>query len=222
MSFILGPSSEAYRERKAEKDRSHPQYQDQDQELQRQRQPQPSPQNNHPNMSMQQQQNGGQLAYNFQPEFKQAQQPDTKKPRYKGGNYGPGTISQRIEKAMYELEHQTWRCRLDKPSALLEFIDPKAVFASPEYGILTNDSDPTLKETLEDDDMRTWSSYEIKDMKIVELSMMAATVVYDVTASITDEKGSQKGIYKAYCTSCWKQEASADWKLCTYTEAPHP
>ncbi|KAA8575039.1 hypothetical protein MFRU_002g03330 [Monilinia fructicola] len=219
MSFILEPSSEAYRERKAKKQRSQPQPQGQ----QLQTQSPASPPNTPPSMSMQQQQqNGGQLAHNFQPQFKQAQQPDTKKPRYKGGNYGPGTISQRIEKAMYDLEHQTWRCRLDKPSALLEYIDPKAVFASPEYGILTNDSEPTLKATLEDDDMRTWNSYEIKDMKIVEVSMMAATVVYDVTASITDETGAQKGIYKAYCTSCWKQEASADWKLCTYTEAPHP
>ncbi|KAF5871790.1 uncharacterized protein Bfra_008814 [Botrytis fragariae] len=216
MSFILEPSSEAYRERKAKKSRSQPQAQNQ--QLQSQSPP-PQPQN----MSMQQQQNGGgQLAHNFQQNFQQAKQPETSKPRYKGGNYGPGTISQRIEKAMYDLEHQTWRCRLDKPSALLEYIDPKAVFASPEYGILTNDSEPTLKETLEDDDMRTWNSYEIKDMKIVEVSMMAATVVYDVTASITDEKGYPKGIYKAYCTSCWKQEASADWKLCTYTEAPHP
>ncbi|KAJ8066222.1 hypothetical protein OCU04_005306 [Sclerotinia nivalis] len=217
MSFILEPSSEAYREHKAKKQRSQPQPQDQ------QLQTQAQPQNNQQNMSMQQQQqNGGQLAHNFQPQFQQAKQPDTNKPRYKGGNYGPGTISQRIEKAMHDLEHQTWRCRLDKPSALLEYIDPKAVFASPEYGILTNDSEPTLKETLEDDDMRTWNSYEIKDMKIVEMSMMAAVVVYDVTASITDERGSQKGIYKAYCTSCWKQEASAEWKLCTYTEAPHP
>ncbi|KAF7863827.1 hypothetical protein EAF04_006792 [Stromatinia cepivora] len=216
MSFILEPSSEAYRERKAKKQRSQPQ--PQDQQLQRQAQPQ----NNQQDMSMQQQQNGGQLAHNFQPQFQQAKQPDTKKPRYKGGNYGPGTISQRIEKAMHDLEHQTWRCRLDKPSALLEYIDPKAVFASPEYGILTNDSEPTLKETLEGDDMRTWNSYEIKDMKIVEVSMMAAVVVYDVTASITDERGNQKGIYRAYCTSCWKQEASAEWKLCTYTEAPHP
>jgi len=212
MSFILEPSTEAHRERKAKKHRSQPQ----DQQLQQQSQPQ-----NNQNMAMAQQ-NGGQLAHNFQPQYQQAKQPDTKKPRYKGGNYGPGTISQRIEKAMNELEHQTWRCRLDKPSALLEYIDPKAVFSSPEYGILSDDSEPTLKETLEDDDMRTWNSYQIKDMKIVEVSMMAAVVCYDVTASITDERGNQKGIYRAYCTSCWKQEASSDWKLCTYTEAPHP
>ncbi|KAM3065872.1 hypothetical protein ACMFMF_010800 [Clarireedia jacksonii] len=160
---------------------------------------------------------GSQLARNFAPEFKQASQPETDKPRYKGGNYGPGSISSRIEKAMVELEHQCWRCRLDKPSGLLDYIDPKAVFASPEFGILADDSDPTLKETLEDDDMRTWNSFQITDMKIVELM-----VTYNVTCTITDEHGNSKGTYKAYCSSSWKQLASSKWKLCTYTEAPHP
>jgi len=220
MSFILQPSTEAHRERQARQARSQPQ-------TQLQAQPPSQPQNQQiskmsaPQQQLQQQ-NGGQLAHNFQPQYKQASQPDTKKPRYKSGNYGPGTISSRIEKDIVDLEHQTWRCRLDKPSALLEYIDPAAVFTSPEYGILSNDSDPSLKESLEDDDMRTWNTYQIKDMKIVEVSMMAAVVCYDVVASITDERGEQKGVYRAYCTSVWKQLASSDWKLCTYSEAPHP
>jgi hypothetical protein len=203
MSAILDPSTEAHRERKHKKKHSQ-RKSSEDQQVAKMPE------------------NGSQLARNFAPEFKQASQPETSKPRYKGGNYGPGSISSRIEKAMVELEHQCWRCRLDKPSGLLDYIDPKAVFASPEYGILTDDSDPTLKETLEDDDMRTWNSFQITDMKIAELSMMSAAVTYTVECSITNEHGEEKGKYKAYCTSSWKQLASSKWKLCTYTEAPLP
>lgn len=141
------------------------------------------------------------------------------------------TISARIENAVTEMEHCHWRTRCNNCSGLLdsEYLDPKCVFLIPglgDYdngGVLSSKSDPKLTEELEDEKLPVWSHYEMKNVEVIEVSMMCAVICYRLSAKKIVEKGPKKGTvvqYEALCSSSYKQLASSKWKMCTHHEAP--
>lgn len=104
---------------------------------------------------------------------------------------------------------------------MIDYLDAKAIFLLPtDGGILGPSSDPKLHSKLKDEELSSFSGYEIQDEEIVEVGMMCAVVCYTVSASKTDDAGKQIGTYRAYCSSTWKQLASSKWKLCTHQESP--
>ena len=132
----------------------------------------------------------------------------------------PGSISDRVRDSVTNMEHQFWRARLDKGSSMIEYLDPECVFISPTDGILTSSSSPTLQEKLEDDNSKTFSTYEIQDVEVVEISMMAATACYRLVASKTNGTGQQTE-YRALCSTTWKQGSNSEWTMCVHQESPY-
>jgi len=103
---------------------------------------------------------------------------------------------------------------------MIEYLDPECVFISPTDGILTSSSSPTLQEKLEDDNSKTFSTYEIQDVEVVEISMMAATACYRLVASKTNGTGQQTE-YRALCSTTWKQGSNSEWTMCVHQESPY-
>lgn len=141
------------------------------------------------------------------------------------------TISARIVNAVTEMEHNHWRTRCNNCSGLLEseYLDSKCVFLIPGLGnyenggILSSLSNPQLMEELEDEKLPTWSHYELKNVEVIEVSMMCAVICYRLSAKKIVEKGEKKGSvieYEALCSSSYKQLASSRWKMCTHHESP--
>lgn len=129
-------------------------------------------------------------------------------------------LTKRITDALTDMEHQTWRARLHKDSALLDYLDRNCVMLSPHFGMLGSSTEPTLSETLESDNFAKWASYEISDVEVVELDLMAAVICYRLVAHRKHMRTGQTEIYKALVSSTWKQEASSKWKLCVHHECP--
>jgi len=86
--------------------------------------------------------------------------------------------------------------------------------------MLSPASSPTLMSALKNNSLKTFNSFDIQEMRIVETSMMSANAVYEVHCKQTDANGMEQP-YKAFCSSAWKQLASTDWVLCSHTRAPY-
>lgn len=126
------------------------------------------------------------------------------------------SIYSRIDSQVRAMEVTLWRCRIDKPATLLDIVTPGCVLISPvDGGMVTAHTRPSLSQKLKQETQSTFLSYEMHDIEVIEVGMMAATIVYRVTA--TRASGEP---YAAFCSSAWKQGADAEWKLCVHQESP--
>lgn len=109
-----------------------------------------------------------------------------------------------------------WRALRDSGSAVFEYTADDCTFAI-DGMVLDKDSKPTLKNYMENS-YKPWATYEMHDVRVIEIGLMAASVIYKVTASrlISDDKPPKK--YTLLCASSWTQGADAEWKLKVHAE----
>jgi ketosteroid isomerase-like protein len=126
-------------------------------------------------------------------------------------------IRERVAADVTKLEDDIWTALTSaRPGdALLPLLDPECVLHFPNSPMLAHDTDPTLKEILQDSKMfKRWMEYGIQDLRVVVIDLMAAVVCYRVQAS-RDGK-----TYRALCSTTWKQGSDGDWKVCCHAQTP--
>jgi Domain of unknown function (DUF4440) len=122
------------------------------------------------------------------------------------------TISQRIKNSVTVNEHAVWRALSTSGAALLPFLADECIIIHRDGKILSSSTTPSIKKTFESDDYVPFLNYKIEDVEVVEVDMMAAIIVYKVTAE------RQGGEYQAIVSSTWRQNAGADWQMCAHQE----
>jgi ketosteroid isomerase-like protein len=125
------------------------------------------------------------------------------------------SIRKRVTDAVTDLEHQVWRAFRESSSAVVRYISSDCVMLFHNGEILDSSSQPSLREYLESDELIPWASYEIFDLRVVEIDMMAAVVCYRVVTTRALGGGLLK-TYQGRVSSTWRQDASGDWKLCVH------
>ncbi|KAJ6509016.1 hypothetical protein C8R45DRAFT_1170190 [Mycena sanguinolenta] len=133
-----------------------------------------------------------------------------------------GNIHDRTVKEVKRLEIHMWRALRDSGPAVFEYTADDCTFAI-DGMILDKDSEPTLKEYMEKT-YEPWAKYEIHDLRIIEIDLMAAGAVYKVTASRIVDDNKPPEHYTLCCASSWAQGADGEWRLKTHAEgrADHP
>ncbi|KAI9859740.1 MAG: hypothetical protein M1813_006457 [Trichoglossum hirsutum] len=127
------------------------------------------------------------------------------------------TISKRVRAAVTDLEHQTWRALRESGGALLPYLSSDCVLLLHDGQMLDSSTSPTLSQYL-NGEFKPWASYEIYDVRVVEIDMMAAVICYGVTASRARRHGKAPRVYEGVASSTWRQDASGDWKLCVHQQ----
>ncbi|KAF7365395.1 DUF4440 domain-containing protein [Mycena venus] len=127
-----------------------------------------------------------------------------------------GSIHERLKKDVGLLETHMWRALRDSGPAVFEYTTDDCTFAI-DGMVLDKNSQPTLKEYMEKT-YKPWAKFEMHDVRIIEVGMMAASAVYKVTASriIDDNKPPEK--FTLLCASSWAQGADAEWRLKMHAE----
>ncbi|KAK7048190.1 DUF4440 domain-containing protein [Favolaschia claudopus] len=126
-----------------------------------------------------------------------------------------GNIYDRLVADIKSLEVHMWRALRDSGPAVFEYTTDDCTFAI-DGMILDKDSEPTLKEYMEKT-YKPYDKYEMHDLHIVEVGLMAASAVYKITASrMRDDKPPEK--YTLMCSSSWAQGADAEWRLKSHSE----
>ncbi|KAJ7366664.1 hypothetical protein DFH08DRAFT_948681 [Mycena albidolilacea] len=127
-----------------------------------------------------------------------------------------GSIRERLKRDVKQLEIHMWRALRDSGPAVFEYTTDDCTFAI-DGMVLDKDSKPTLKEYMEKT-YKPYDKYEMHDIRIIELDLMAASAVYKVTASrlISDHEPPEK--YTLLCASSWAQGADAEWRLKMHAE----
>jgi len=129
-------------------------------------------------------------------------------------------ISQRVKDAVTDVENQSWRAVMKSGKALLPYLAPDCVMLFPDGRILDDKTRPSVKQNFESDDYRTYASYDMEEVRVVEVGMMAAAITYRLTLARTPREGKKPRQFKALASSMWRQEASGDWKLCVHQLTP--
>jgi ketosteroid isomerase-like protein len=126
------------------------------------------------------------------------------------------SINERLQADVKALEIHVWRALRESGPAVFEFATDDCTFAI-DGKVLDEDSEPTFKEYMENT-FKPWTTYEMHDLRVVEIGLMAATTVYKVTASrlISDNKPPKKSTL--LCSSSWAQGADAEWRLKVHAE----
>ena len=119
------------------------------------------------------------------------------------------TISKRIRNEVTDLEHQIWRALRESGSAILPYLSSDCIMLLHDRKLL----DPSSLKQYLTSEFKPWAFYEMHDLKVVEVDMMAAVLCYKVTAL---KEGKGERMYEGVASSVWKQIASGDWKLCVH------
>ncbi|KAJ7685282.1 hypothetical protein DFH06DRAFT_37212 [Mycena polygramma] len=124
-----------------------------------------------------------------------------------------GSINERLKKDVKLLEVHMWRALRDSGPAVFEYTieDDEACTFAIDGKVLDSKSEPTLKDYMENT-YKPWTTYEMHDIRVIEVGLMAATTVYKVTAKRDDKD------YTLLCSSSWAQGADAEWKLKVHAE----
>lgn len=115
------------------------------------------------------------------------------------------------------MEVHAWRALRESGEAVFEYIDDECTMAI-DGRILDAETKPPLKKYLKKE-FRPWATYEMHDVRVLEIGMMAASVIYKVTATRIESMDKPPQQYSLICSSSWKQGADAEWKMVTHTEA---
>jgi len=124
------------------------------------------------------------------------------------------SIRKRVISAVTDLEHQLWRAFRESSSAVVPYLAHDCVMLFHNGEILDSSSRPSLTQYLQSGELIPWASYEMFEVRVVEVDMMAAVICYRVVTT-----RSAGGVLKAYegkVSSTWRQDASGDWKLCVH------
>ncbi|KAJ7469426.1 hypothetical protein FB451DRAFT_1254709, partial [Mycena latifolia] len=126
------------------------------------------------------------------------------------------SINEILTKDVKLLEVHMWRALRDNGPAIFEYTTDDCTFVI-DGKVLDEKSEPTLKEYMENT-FKPWATYEMHDLRVIEVGMMAATTVYKITASqlISDDQPPKKSTL--LCSSSWAQGADAEWRLKVHSE----
>ncbi|KAH0551671.1 hypothetical protein GP486_007112 [Trichoglossum hirsutum] len=127
------------------------------------------------------------------------------------------TISKRVRAAVTDMEHQAWRALRESGAAFLPYIASDCVLLLDDRQVLDSKSSPSISQFLEEE-FKPWASYDMYDVHVVEIDMMAATICYGVTATRATRPGKTPRVYQGVASSTWRQDAGGDWKMCTHQQ----
>ncbi|KAJ6547661.1 hypothetical protein B0H19DRAFT_1166749 [Mycena capillaripes] len=122
-----------------------------------------------------------------------------------------GSINDRLQKDVKSLEVQMWRALRDSGPAVFEYTAADECTFAIDGMVLDKKSEPTLKEYMENQ-YKPWDTYEMHDLRVIEIGLMAAATVYKVTARRDNQRKT------LLCASSWSQGADAEWKLKMHAE----
>lgn len=126
----------------------------------------------------------------------------------------PGSITDRIQHDLNSQEHLVWRALRENGSAALEYLAEDCIMVLMDGTVLDAKKKPKPKDYLESSSFIPWLSYEIVDDHVVEIDLMAATIVYQVKAARIEN--GKKVNYNLMCSSTWRQRANANWYMCVH------
>jgi len=129
------------------------------------------------------------------------------------------TIFGRNHAAAIEQETILWGALCDNPEKATKYIADDAVMVNPfMFGDMRpkgKDTEPSLKEALESGEPVL--SFKIQDSKVVEIDLMAVTILYSGTLfrQVGDGAGGEGKVKTINVTgsSTWRQVAGGDWVL---------
>lgn len=130
------------------------------------------------------------------------------------------TIKQRNQESAVEMETLIWRALCDRPKSALKYIAKDAmisnwlVFGDTEPR--TKESEPSLEECIKE--CEPYMSYKMHSAQVVEIGLMAVSIVYHITlygqAGEPEKDGTVKlDMDEATVSSTWRQTAGGDWEL---------
>jgi hypothetical protein len=128
------------------------------------------------------------------------------------------SISQRIHDDVLNVEHLVWRALKESGPAALDYLDDECAFLMFDGTILGHKSKPSLKKYLKSSDFKPWLTYEMSDVQVVEVDLMAAVIYYRAVVSRIEVPGKKPQTYNLIVSSTWKQIASADWKMVSHQQ----
>jgi ketosteroid isomerase-like protein len=129
------------------------------------------------------------------------------------------SIKKRLTAAVTDLEHQIWRALRENSSAVVPYLAKDCIMMFHDGEILDSQTDPSLTEYLESEELAPWASFEIYDVRVSEVDMMAAVVCYRMVAKRAVGRSGALKTYHGRVSSTWRQDASGDWKLCVHHQA---
>ncbi|KJZ74020.1 hypothetical protein HIM_06688 [Hirsutella minnesotensis 3608] len=128
-------------------------------------------------------------------------------------------LNERIETDIKMKEHAFWAGLSSRSpeEVLLPLLAPDCVLHLPNSPPLSSDTEPALEEAVSDPkSFKKWDKYDLEQMHVTVIDLMAAFVCYHVSAS----RGGKD--YEALCTTVWKQEADGEWKAACHTQTLSP
>jgi hypothetical protein len=124
---------------------------------------------------------------------------------------GVNNISSRNHKAGKEAETLLWRALCDDMDDAKEYIASDCVMMNP---LLSDETIDEVHKFL--DKAEPLQAYKMgKDLKVVEIDMMAVQVLYHGDFTTADGRE-----VSAACASTWRQTAGGDWRLCAMMVSP--
>ncbi|KAJ9161007.1 hypothetical protein NKR19_g2695 [Coniochaeta hoffmannii] len=136
-----------------------------------------------------------------------------------GGKNRLDTISKRNHHAAIEVETLFWRALVDSPDAAKEYMSEDCVMINPLFADgdaepMSKKTDPSIDKILDGAENGGWTSYRMHGTPaVVEIDLMAVSVLYKLTLYRKGDKDGKLEEYEATCHSCWRQTAGADWLL---------
>ncbi|KAK2072005.1 hypothetical protein P8C59_006384 [Phyllachora maydis] len=138
------------------------------------------------------------------------------------------TISKRNHAAAQEMETLLWRALTDTPDAAREYLADDCVMINPllhpdgAEAPMNGESEPTIAQALERAAAAAapWTSFRMHGRPlVVEVDLMAVASVYTVSVFrhvAGGKRGMEEEEVRASVSSCWRQNAGADWFLCAF------
>lgn len=122
-------------------------------------------------------------------------------------------IHERIREDLLIKERSLWTAltSADPGPEIEKLSNSEANFLFPKTPILTLDGEPSLQQTLKPP-FHHFDSFELKDVRVIIIDLMAGTVTYNINAS----KGKEQ--YRATGSTTWSQASDGEWRVVAHTE----
>ncbi|KAI9745072.1 MAG: hypothetical protein M1818_001350 [Claussenomyces sp. TS43310] len=126
----------------------------------------------------------------------------------------PGSISERVRKDVENMEHQVWRALRESGEEAMPYLADDCIMVLMDGTVLDANEEPKPADYLESSNFQPWLSYDMSDIHVAEIDMMAATIIYRAVA--TRMEGNRKVKHTMVISSTWRQKANAQWYMCSW------
>lgn len=122
-------------------------------------------------------------------------------------------IHDRIREEVMDKERALWTAvtSAEPASALMQLSNPEANFLFPKKEVLTLQDEKKFRKALRPPFHR-FDSYELSDVRIIIMGLMAATVTCTVNAVRDNKK------YRVTSHTTWSQASDGEWRIVTHQE----